>query len=77
VGNKTWSELSTRSRRLIVVAGAVEVALLAATLIDIRRRPAEQINGSKRMWTALAFVDIVGPVAYFAFARRRQRGATV
>ncbi len=75
VATKKWSDLSKRSRRLIVVTGAVEVALVAATLIDIRRRPADQINGSKRMWTALAFIDIAGPVAYFAFGRRRQRGA--
>ena len=73
---KKWSELCSRSRRLIVVTGVVEVTLLVATLIDIKRRPADQIKGSKRMWTALAFVNIVGPIAYFTFGRRR-RGATV
>jgi hypothetical protein len=74
---KKWSELSGRSRTLIVVTGAVEIAMLAATLVDIKRRPADQINGSKRMWTALAFINIVGPIAYFAFGRRRQIGAGV
>ena len=58
---------------LIVAAGVVEVVLLAATLIDIKRRPADQIRGSKRMWTAVAFVSIVGPISYFTFGRR-QRG---
>lgn len=71
VAKRKWSELSGRSRTLIVVAGAVEVRLLVATLIDIRRRPGDQINGSKRMWTALAFIDIVGPIAYFAIGWRR------
>jgi hypothetical protein len=74
VAKRKWSELSRRSRRLIVVTGAVEGALLMATLIDIKRRPADQINGSKRMWTALAFVNIVGPFAYFAVGRRRRAG---
>jgi hypothetical protein len=74
VAKRKWSELSRRSRRLIVVTGAVEGALLMATLIDIKRRPADQINGSKRMWTALAFVNIVGPIAYFAVGRRRRAG---
>jgi hypothetical protein len=74
---KKWSELSGRSRTLIVVTGAVEIAMLAATLVDIKRRPADQINGSKRMWTALAFINIVGPIAYFTFGRRRQKGAGV
>ena len=68
---KKWSERGRRSRALIVVAGVVEVILLVAALIDIRRRPAEQIKGSKRMWTALAFINIVGPIAYFTFGRRR------
>ena len=70
---KKWSELSDRSRRLITITGVIEVALLAAALVDIKRRPAEQINGSKRMWSALAFVNIIGPIAYFAFGRRRDR----
>jgi hypothetical protein len=72
---KKWSEFSTRSRRLIIVTGIVEVALLAAALVDLKRRPAEQVRGSKRMWTGLVFVNIVGPIAYFAFGRRPRRGA--
>lgn len=68
---KKWSELSSRNRRLITVAGVVEVVLLAAALFDIKRRPAEQIKGPKWMWSALAFVNIVGPLSYFAFGRRR------
>jgi hypothetical protein len=71
---KTWSELSRGSRGLIAVTGAVELILMAATLIDVKRRPADQIRGSKRMWTALAFVNIVGPIAYFSFGRRRRAG---
>jgi hypothetical protein len=72
---KRWSELSQGKRRLVVVAGVVEFVLLAAALIDIKRRPADQIKGSKRMWRSLAFVNIVGPLAYFTFGRRR--GASV
>ena len=71
---KKWSELSDRNRRLIAILGVIEGVLLVATLVDIRRRPADQIKGSKRMWTAIAFVNIIGPIAYFVFGRRR--GAT-
>jgi bacteriorhodopsin len=67
---KKWSERSRRSRALIVATGVVEVVLLVATLLDIKRRPADQIKGSKRMWTALAFINIVGPIAYFTLGRR-------
>jgi hypothetical protein len=71
---KKWSERSGRSRTLLVAAGVVEVALLVATLIDIKRRPADQIKGSKRMWSAIAFINIVGPISYFVFGRRRSAG---
>ena len=68
---RKWSDYSEHSRRLMVAAGVVEVVLLVATLIDIKRRPADQIKGSKRMWTALAFVNIAGPISYFTLGRRR------
>jgi hypothetical protein len=71
---KKWSERSRRSRCLIIFTGVVEVVLLAATLADIKRRPPDQIKGSKPMWTALAFVNIAGPIAYFSCGRRKRRG---
>jgi hypothetical protein len=58
-------------RRGIVLSGLVQFALLAAALLDIRRRPADEINGSKLLWTGLAFVNFVGPIAYFIFGRKR------
>ena len=47
---RRWSDLSDRSRRLIIAAAIAEAILKTAVLIDIRRRPASQIRGSKRMW---------------------------
>jgi Phospholipase_D-nuclease N-terminal len=53
---------------------AAVLCLLAAALIDIKRRPASQIRGSKRMWTAASLINwFIGPVAYFIFGRRRRR----
>ncbi|HMK92383.1 MAG TPA: PLDc N-terminal domain-containing protein [Thermoleophilia bacterium] len=69
---KKWSELSPGTRRLIVVAGAVEAVLKTAMLIDIQRRPADLIRGPKWLWRPLAVVNFFGPVSYFAFGRRRQ-----
>jgi hypothetical protein len=69
---KKWSEMSGAARAAIVVIGAVEFVLLAAALVDIRRRPAAQIRGPKRMWRGLAFVSIIGPVSYFVYGRRRE-----
>lgn len=69
--SKHWSDLSSRKRALIVAGGAVQFVLLGAALADLRRRPEDQINGSKRLWTAASFVNFVGPLAYFRFGRRR------
>jgi len=71
VANKRWSELSTGQRRSIVLSGVVQVTLLIAALVDIRRRPQEEIRGNKWLWTAAAFVNFVGPVSYLLFGRKR------
>ena len=69
-----WSDLSQSSRRLIIAAAIGETVLKTAVLIDVRRRPASQIRGSKRMWIIAAVLVNsagVGPLSYFAFGRRR------
>ena len=74
---KQWHDLTDRQKRGIVVLGALQLALLAAALIDIRRRSAEEINGSKRLWTMVVFINGIGPIAYFLFGRKRQAPAGV
>lgn len=68
---KRWSDLSTRQRAAVVAGGAAQLGLLVAALNDLRRRPASEIKGSKAIWFAVSFVNFVGPLAYFAFGRRR------
>ena len=68
---KRWKELSAPQKAGTVFLGVVQIALLAAALWDIRHRSEEEIVGSKRMWTALAFVNFIGPLAYFIFGRKR------
>jgi hypothetical protein len=70
-----WSDLSERTRRLLIAAAVTDGALRVAALIDIRRRPASQIRGRKRVWVAVvALVNSAGvvPISYFVFGRRRQ-----
>ncbi len=71
--NKKWSDLTARQKTPFVLRGIVQFALLAAALADIYRRPAEEINGSKWLWSAAALVNFmgIGPIAYFAFGRKR------
>lgn len=48
----------------------MQVSLLVAALADLRRRADEEVKGPKALWTAVAFVNWVGPLAYFVFGRR-------
>ena len=71
--NKKWSDLTARERAPLALRGIIQLALLAAALADIHRRPAEEIKGSKWLWSAAALVYFmgIGPIAYFLFGRKR------
>jgi hypothetical protein len=72
-----WSDLSARSRKIIIAVAVAEAGLKAAVLIDLKRRPASQVRGSRRMWAAAMLVNSAGliPMSYFAFGRRRDAAA--
>jgi hypothetical protein len=70
---KKWSELSPRTRRFILAAGAVEGVLKIAVLIDLARRPTASVRGSKLAWTvSVSLINSLGvlPIAYFVRGRR-------
>jgi phospholipase D-like protein len=68
---RKWRDLSAPQRAAIAGSAVVQVGLLAAALADLRRRPAKKVRGDKRIWTAVAFVNYVGPIAYFVYGRKR------
>jgi phospholipase D-like protein len=70
-----WSDLPPERRAAVVGIGFVQVSLLVAALADLRRRPRSEINGSKPVWVAVSFLNTIGPLAYFAFGRRRATAA--
>jgi hypothetical protein len=74
--NPRWGDMTTGQQARMVAQGSIQLALLAAALVDIRRRPAEAIKGSKWLWTGVAFINFLGlgPIAYFAFGRKRGAG---
>jgi hypothetical protein len=73
--SKRWDDLSSEQQTKIVVGSIIEVVLTTAALIDLARRPADLVRGPKWAWAAGAFVQPVGPVAYFAFGRRKAAAA--
>ena len=75
MANKKWNELSQRNRRLIIIGGVFEGLLKTAALVDLVRRPADEIRGSKPGWAAaIVLISSLGavPIAYFAYGRRRR-----
>ena len=70
---RQWSDLSQRTRRLLIGAAVAEGMLKVVALIDLKRRPATQVRGPKWIWaTVLAVVGSAGvlPISYFVFGRR-------
>ena len=71
-----FTDLSIPHRIGIVLLGTVQVSLLIAAQVDIQRRPAAQINGSKAMWRLICLLNTVGPLSYFRWGRRSEEPPT-
>lgn len=71
MAKKKWSDLSARQQGLAAAGTVVQLGLLSAALLDLRKRAPEEVNGPKPAWVAACFVNFVGPIAYFIFGRRR------
>ena len=74
MATRRWSELSERTRRLLLLGAALEGVLKIAALVDLKRRPAAGVRGRKWVWaTGITLANSVGavPIGYFLFGRRR------
>ena len=71
MAKQKFADLPPAQQRAIVIAGAVQLTLLAAALFDISRRPQDQIKGPKPLWVGISFINTIGPLAYFFFGRKR------
>jgi hypothetical protein len=64
-------DLTAPQRALLGGLVLLPPGLLAAALLDLRRRPARKVRGDKRLWVAASFVNYVGPLAYLTYGRKR------
>lgn len=67
---RRWSDLTPAQQGLILASAAVELALTATAIIDLARRPSDQIRGPKPLWLLGCIVQPLGPIAYLALGRR-------
>ena len=77
MSDRSWSSLPPRTKRLIVVGGAIELGLIelgfrVAALRDIYLRADEEIRGNKWVWVAAQAINTLGPISYFMFGRMRK-----
>ncbi|HZC52482.1 MAG TPA: DUF5652 family protein [Mycobacterium sp.] len=75
---KKWGELDPRTRRLLIVGALFEGSLKIAALIDLARRPASEVRGSKIRWAvAIVLINSLGalPITYLVHGRRRSSSA--
>ena len=67
---RRWRDLTPAQRWVILGGGAVQVALQAVALWDLRNRSSAELRGSRLWWIAASFVNFLGPLAYFTVGRR-------
>ena len=61
---KSWSELSNGQKTAVLTLASIEISLTATALVDLIRRPADQVHGRKAVWAAGLLVQPVGPITY-------------
>lgn len=64
-----WNSMAPGFRTALVALAAVEATLLLAAQVDITRRPAKGIAGTKGAWRLISLIELVGPIAYFVLGR--------
>lgn len=70
---KQWGDLSPVARRAITVGAVVDLSLRTWAVVDLVKRPQNQIKGKKSLWAAaLTVINSVGmvPAAYLIWGRR-------
>lgn len=68
---KSWRDMSKGQRISVLASGVVNLALLVAAQRSIAKTPEAQIRGKKAVWRAVCFINLLGPLSYFIFGRRR------
>lgn len=68
--SKKWGDLTEGQKRMILVGAAAEFVLTAVALVDLARRPRDQVRGPKALWALGCAIQPVGPIAYLVLGRR-------
>ena len=67
---RRFKDLSPNQQVGVVILGAIQLALLASSELDIQQRPSDQIVGRKLWWRAISLINFIGPLTYFRWGRK-------
>ena len=68
---RKWKGLTPTQRGFVIVGAVVHITLLAVAQRDLSRRPPELIRGPKGLWRMVTMINVLGPLAYLVFGRKR------
>lgn len=71
MAKKSWSEMTSTQKKVVVAAGIVEVAVTTWCVRDLKQRPAELVRGPKLLWGPAMSIQPFGPIAYLVWGRKR------
>src|SRR5262245_48998776 len=69
MAKQRFQDLPPWRKAILIVMGTIQISLFAAAQYDIAHRSDSQVRGSKKLWRAVSFVNIFGPLAYFRWGR--------
>ncbi|MCQ1948477.1 hypothetical protein NNX28_00855 [Arthrobacter sp. zg-Y859] len=70
MAKKKLKDLSSGQKKGLGALTGVQFLLAGAALRDLKKRPKDQIRGSRGWWMAACGINFAGPIAYFLFGRR-------
>lgn len=68
-GIERLRELPPAKRCVAVAAIALQLSLFVAAELDIHRRSANEIRGTKARWRVISLLNFIGPISYFRWGR--------
>jgi hypothetical protein len=71
MAKKSWSEMTSLQKKVVVAAGVVEVAVTTWCVRDLRQRPDSLVRGPKLLWGPAMSIQPFGPIAYLVWGRKR------
>lgn len=71
MAKKSWADMTPTQKKVVVVAGIVEVAVTTWCLRDLKQRPDSLVRGPKLLWVPAMSVQPLGPIAYLVWGRKR------